>query len=107
VLFRSTWIAELRHGEIHEYSVTPEQFGFARCASEHFSVADISAAKDRLLLALSGKPGPEQDIVALNAGTALLASDIALSLGEGIHLARQALASGAAMAKLQALAAFQ
>lgn len=102
-----TWIAELRHGAIHEYTVTPEQFGLHRCASEHFAVADIGAAKDRLLLALSGKPGPEQDIVALNAGAALLASDIAQSLGEGVHLARQALASGAALKKLQALAAFQ
>jgi len=101
-----TWIAELRYGEVHEYSVTPEQFGLNRCPSNYFAVADISAAKDRLLLALSEKNGPEQDIVAINAGAALLAADIAESLGEGVVLAQRALASGAAMAKLEALIAF-
>ena len=101
-----TWVAELREGEIHEYTVTPEQFGLARAASESFAVADVAAAKERLLLALSGTPCPEQDIVALNAGAALLAADIAASLGEGVTLARQTLASGAARAKLDALVAF-
>ena len=101
-----TWIAELRHGEIHEYTVTPEQFGLGRCASSHFSVADVGAAKERLLFALSGKPGPEQDIVAVNAGAALLAADCVESLAEGVALARKTLASGAARERLDALAAF-
>ena len=101
-----TWVAELRHGEIHEYVVTPEQFGLARCASSHFAVADVDEAKARLLFALSGKPCPEQDIVALNAGAALLAADCAQSLAEGILLARQALISGAARQRLDALIAF-
>ncbi|MBU1664693.1 MAG: anthranilate phosphoribosyltransferase [Gammaproteobacteria bacterium] len=101
-----TWIAELRHGEIHEYTVTPEQFGLGRCDSDYFGVADVTAAKDRLLLALSGTACPEQDIVALNAGAALLAADCAESLAEGVVLARKALASGAARERLEALIAF-
>lgn len=101
-----TWVAELRHGEIHEYVVTPEQFGLARCASSHFAVADVGEAKARLLFALSGVPCPEQDIVALNAGAALLAADRAESLAEGVVLARQALVSGAARQRLDALIAF-
>jgi anthranilate phosphoribosyltransferase len=101
-----TWIAELRHGEIHEYTVTPEQFGLGRCASSYFSVADVDAAKERLLLSLSGKPGPEQDIVAVNAGAALLAADCVESLAEGVVLARGMLTSGAARERLEALVAF-
>jgi anthranilate phosphoribosyltransferase len=101
-----TWIAELRDGAIHEYTVTPEQFGFSRCDSDYFGVADVTAAKDRLLLALSSTACPEQDIVALNAGAALLAADCADTLGDGIKLARAALASGAARDKLQALIDF-
>ncbi|MDD5391142.1 MAG: anthranilate phosphoribosyltransferase [Gallionellaceae bacterium] len=101
-----TWIAELRHGEIHEYTITPEQFGLGRCDSDYFGVADVAAAKDRLLLALSGTACPEQDIVALNAGAALLAADRAESLAEGVVLARKALASGAARERLEALIAF-
>ncbi|MDO9225412.1 MAG: anthranilate phosphoribosyltransferase [Pseudomonadota bacterium] len=101
-----TWIAELRDGAIHEYTVTPEQFGFERRTSDYFEVVDVAAAKDRLLLALSGKACAEQDIVALNAGAALLAADRADSLAEGVVLAREALASGAALARLEALIAF-
>ncbi len=101
-----TWIAELRHGEIHEYTVTPEQFGLSRCESAYFSVADVVAAKERLLLSLSGKPGPEQNIVALNAGAALLAADCAESLAEGVALAQRMLTSGAALERLEALIAF-
>ncbi len=101
-----TWIAELRHGEIHEYTVTPEQFGLNRCASDYFSVADVQAARERLLLSLSGIASPEQDIVAVNAGAALLAADCAESLAEGVAMARNALVSGAARAKLDALIAF-
>lgn len=101
-----TRIAELRDGEIHEYTVTPEQFGLGRCASDYFGVADVTAAKDRLLLALSGTASPEQDIVALNAGAALLAADCVESLGEGVKQARESLASGAAREKLEALIAF-
>jgi anthranilate phosphoribosyltransferase len=101
-----TWIAELRRGEIHEYTVTPEQFGFSRCASATFGVPDVAAARDRLLLSLSGTTCPEQDIVALNAGAALLAADLAESLAEGVEMARRALVSGAAMERLKALVAF-
>jgi anthranilate phosphoribosyltransferase len=101
-----TWIAELRHGEIHEYTVTPEQFGLGRCVSSYFSVADVDAARERLLLSISGKPGPEQDIVAVNAGAALLAADCVESLAEGVALARKLLASGAARERLDALIAF-
>jgi anthranilate phosphoribosyltransferase len=101
-----TWIAELRHGEIHEYTVTPEQFNLGRCSSDYFAVADVDAASERLRLAISGTACPEQDIVAVNAGAALLAADCADSLAEGVVMAQQALASGAARARLDALVAF-
>ena len=56
--------------------------------------------------ALSGNACPEQDIVAVNAGAALLAADCADSLAEGVVLAQKALASGAARERLDALVAF-
>ena len=80
--------------------------GLGRRASDYFGVADVNAAKERLLLALSGTTCPEQDIVALNAGAALLAADCADTLGDGVKLAHEALASGAAREKLEALIAF-
>jgi len=101
-----TFVAELKDGAIHEYTLTPEQFGLGRCSSEHFGVDGVEVSKVRLLEALSGQPGPEADIVAVNAGAAVYVAGLAVSLAEGVTRARQAIASRAAMAKLEALRAF-
>ena len=47
-----------------------------------------------------------KDIVALNAGVALYAANVAADMREGIALARRAIASGAAAAKLRELTDF-
>ena len=56
---------------------------------------------------LAGEPGALADIVALNAGAALYVGGRAASIAEGVEMARDVLASGAAHAKLQALRSFQ
>jgi anthranilate phosphoribosyltransferase len=53
-----------------------------------------------LLEALSNQPGLPRDIVVLNAGAALYVAGVAESIADGIARAREAIASGAAMAKL-------
>ena len=50
--------------------------------------------------ALDNTPGLPLEIVALNAGAALYASGIAGDIADGIVRARDAIASGAARAKL-------
>jgi len=45
-----------------------------------------------------------RDIVLLNAGAALYAAGVSSSIGDGVKLAREAVASGRARAKLQQLA---
>jgi anthranilate phosphoribosyltransferase len=55
-----------------------------------------------LLDALANHAGLPREIVALNAGAALYAADVVPSIEDGIALARQTLASGAARAKLDA-----
>jgi anthranilate phosphoribosyltransferase len=54
-----------------------------------------------VLAALGNEPGPVRDIVLLNAGAALYAADAADSIEAGIARARDAVASGAARAKLE------
>jgi anthranilate phosphoribosyltransferase len=49
---------------------------------------------------LDNQPGPALDIVALNAGVALYAANVAPTMAGGLALAQQALASGLAKAKL-------
>jgi anthranilate phosphoribosyltransferase len=53
-----------------------------------------------MLEALGNQAGPARDIVALNAGAALYAAGVARDIADGLARARQAIASGAARAKL-------
>jgi len=54
-----------------------------------------------LLRVLHDEPGPARDIVLLNTGVALYAANVAPSMDAGVALARQALADGRALAKMQ------
>ena len=55
---------------------------------------------------LDNQPGAARDIVMINAGAALYAANVASSIAEGIERAREAIASGAAKAKLAQFVAF-
>ena len=101
----ATQVAELRHGAVRSYRIDPEQFGFARVASERLAVADVTASVALLREALAGTPGPARDIVALNAGAALYVAGLADSLASGVQRAGAVLASGAALHRVGALAA--
>jgi anthranilate phosphoribosyltransferase len=101
----ATQVAELRDGAVRSYRIEPEQFGFARVASERLAVADVTASVALLREALAGTPGPARDIVALNAGAALYVAGLADSLAGGVQRAGEVLASGAALHRVGALAA--
>jgi anthranilate phosphoribosyltransferase len=95
-----TMVGELVNGEIREYEIHPEDFGLPMIASRNLKVLDAAESKEKIMEALRGEPGPAHDIVALNAGTALYAAGVASSIEEGLQKARAAIASGAALAKL-------
>ena len=59
-----------------------------------------------ILNVLEPLTNPARDIVCLNAGAALYAANVAPSMAEGLQRAQQALASGAALAKLHELVAY-
>jgi anthranilate phosphoribosyltransferase len=101
-----TMIGELRDGEISEYTIHPREFGLDTCDSAAFKVWDATQARDMLLGVLDGLPGPARDIVLFNAGAAIYVADRAATLGEGIAMARAAIASGAAREKLAQLVDF-
>ena len=96
-----TLVGELRDGVVREYEVHPEDFGIAMAHSRNLRVNDAAASRQMLLDALTGKHVLAREIVALNAGAALYAADAAGSIAEGIDLARRAIDSGAAHAKLE------
>jgi anthranilate phosphoribosyltransferase len=96
-----TLVGELIDGEIREYEIHPEDYGMQMISSRNLKVADKNESKTRVLEALRGEPGPATDIVALNAGTALYAAGVTPSIEDGLAKAREAIASGAALAKLE------
>jgi anthranilate phosphoribosyltransferase len=94
-----THVAELDHGEVREYALTPEQFGIARTPLEAIQVASAAQSLELIRRVFAGEPGPAADIVVLNAGAAIYAADLAESLEAGVARAREVLASGAAQRK--------
>lgn len=101
-----THIAELKHGIISSYRITPEQFGLTRGSLADLAVTDAQTSLAIMKSVLNNQAGTAKDIVLLNAGAAIYAANLADSLQAGIDKANQMLAGGAAMAKLQALVEF-
>ena len=100
----ATMVGELRDGEISEYEIHPEDFGMVMASNRALKVATAAESKTMLLSVLDNEPGPARDIVILNAGAALYAANVAESILAGVGLARKAIDSGAARAKLAHLA---
>ena len=96
----ATLVGELKDGEILEYEIHPEDFGLAMMSNRTLKVETAEQSTIMMLAALDNQPGPQRDIVILNAGAALYAANLADSIGGGIELARAAIASGAARAKV-------
>ena len=101
-----TRVAELKDGRIELLRLTPDQFGLTR---EPLSWLVVESARESVAMlhgVLAGGEGPARDIVLLNAGAALYVAGVAPALAAGVGLAAQAIDSGAAAAKLEALIAF-
>ena len=102
----ATLVGELKNGEITEYEIHPEDFGLQMSSNRSLRVANANESKEVVRRVLANEAGPALDIVLLNAGAALYAANIADSILTGITMAREAIASGAARAKLDAFLAF-
>ena len=101
----ATLVGELKDGEVQEYEIHPEDFGMTMASSRALKVENAQESMAMLLGVLNNQSGPAKDIVALNAGVALYAANVAPTMQAGVALAQAAIASGAAKAKLDALVA--
>ena len=101
----ATLVGELRNGEITEYEIHPEDFGMVMASNRALKVETAEQSKAMLLSVLDNEPGAAKDIVILNVGAALYAANVADSIASGVKLARKAIESGAAKAKLAELVA--
>jgi anthranilate phosphoribosyltransferase len=96
----ATMVGEYKDGAIREYQIHPEDFGFTMASNRAFKVETPEQSRAVLQAVLENEPGPARDIVILNAGVALYAANVSASIAEGIAAAREAIASGKALARL-------
>jgi anthranilate phosphoribosyltransferase len=96
-----TLVGELKNGEVLEYTVHPSDFGLPVYDSRVLRVANKEESVACIQRALANEDGPVRDIVLLNAGAGLYAAGVAPTVVDGVKRAREAVASGAARAKLE------
>lgn len=101
-----TVVVEVNHGELHEYTVRPEECGLPSAPVEH--IRGGTAAENAAIIrsVLAGERGPRRDVVLLNAAAALVAGDLAHDLPSGVGLAAAAIDRGDALRVLEDLIAF-
>jgi len=102
----TTRIAELRDGQVRTYEVSPEEFGLQRAPLNTIAGGDAATNAVIVRKILRGEKSARRDVVLLNAAAALVASGHADSLHDALPAAVEAIDSGAALAKLEALAKF-
>ena len=101
-----TLVGELKDGRVEEYAIHPEQFNLPVHDPRVLRVANVEESKAMLLGSLENTGGAARDIVALNAGASIYVSGLANTLADGVDQAFEAIASGAARARLDDLVAF-
>ncbi len=96
----------LADGTVVEHTWTPDDFGIRPISCDALRVSSPEQSAALIRSVLENANHPAREIVVANAAAALLAAGRCESLPEGVEQAREAIRSGAARAKLEALRAF-
>ncbi len=99
-------VAEVKGGQVIEYELDAYDYGFKPATLDDLGggTPEFNASITRAILA-GNDVQARSDVVLLNAGAALYAADAAPDIRAGIEMARASIASGQALAKLDALVA--
>ena len=101
-----TKVCEIRDGKLVKYEIRPEEFGLSPVEKEQVQGGDAEQNAQITREILQGKPGPQRDIVVLNAACALYAGGSVPSIQEGIALAQSSIDTGKALQKLEELTSY-
>lgn len=102
----ATLVGELKDGQVREYEIHPEDFGMAMTSNRSIRVSSKEESAVMIMEALNNQEGTARDIVGLNAGLAIYAANHADSIEQGLHMAFEAIANGAAREKLEQFRAY-
>ncbi len=98
-----TFVAELKDGEVTNYTIKPEDFAMSRADLQQIRATDSAHSLEIIKAVFNNTDGPAKDIVCLNAGAAIYAAGLASSLALGIKQAQEVIASGSVNEKLEQL----
>ncbi len=96
-----TKVCEFRGDNFKTYEITPEQYGFTRCAKEDLVGGTPEENAKIALDILNDQPGPKLDAVLLNAGAAIYIASDNITMEDAIAKARILIESGAAKKQLE------
>lgn len=100
-------VADANEGSVETYTVLPEFVGLKRATLDDIRGCDTpEKSAEQVRDVLSNKEGAKLDMVLLNAAAALMAAGSVEDLLSGMELARETIASGAALEKLENLVEF-
>jgi anthranilate phosphoribosyltransferase len=88
---------------VRSFDVDPGALGLALARRSELVGGDAATNADLARRVLAGEPGPQRDIVVLNAAAGIVASGLAANLEDGIGRAVQAIDSGQAERRLEGL----
>jgi anthranilate phosphoribosyltransferase len=98
-----TAVAALENGKVRTFEISPADIGIAPTKAEALRGGDADHNAAALNDVLNDKPSAYRDVAMFNAAAALVVAGAAKTLQDGAELARKALSSGAARAKLDRL----
>jgi anthranilate phosphoribosyltransferase len=99
-------VCEVVDGSLRERTIDPQELGLPRCAPEELRGGTPEENADTIRRVFAGANGGQRSAILLNAAGAIAAGGHAADLAGGLELAREALDSGAAAERLEALVAF-
>ena len=97
-------VAALENGEIREFELHPAEAGLPTHPFEAIIGGTPAQNAVAFRALLNGSPGAYRDAVLLNTAAALMVADRVTDLADGVAMARASIDSGAAKAKITALA---
>ena len=100
----TSWVAALENGAVTEFELHPEEAGLPVHPFEAIMGGSPEQNAQAFRALLDGQKGAYRDAVLLNAAAALIVAEKTQDLREGVAMAAQSIASGAAKAKIEALA---
>lgn len=99
----TTFIAELKNGEVRTFEVTPEVAGLTRSNVDDLKGGEAAHNAEALRDVLAGKPSAFSDAAVITTAAALIVAGKVTDLKSGVAAARESIGSGKAKAALAKL----